>query len=480
MTSSPAVPKLEGQSFDANNAIAKTHPLNEVAGSSGDKPITTTTKSTTLTETDFAQHAKPTTEKLTSEDKVGDACAVEADEVSGRNVHSSEESSDRKVLVLYVGGTLGMAPNANGALEPVKGYLTEKMREMPELKAKGMPKFEILEYETLKDSSDMGPADWCTMCNDIAKNYYDYDGFLICHGTDTMHYSAAALSFMLENLAKPVIFTGAMVPFIEPYNDARRNIIVGMMFAASDALCEVCLFCNDVLIRGCRAIKGRQTLNAFESPNFPPLAIMSADKFELNMPLLLRQPTGAFSPVKTLKPSNVVSLLIVPGFDEVEFVKFVKAFGKVGHSTTPDHASVPTASSATATASDKTNVTPITTFTKRPIDCIIFEVSGLSFSEPHAQRMIGNVLRSSVEAGIVVIVSNHDYRGAIRLPYARQIRKLCPEAVLIHDMTSETAVVKAKYLFGRGYSAETVKKWMPLSMRGELTPVAVDVLIGKL
>lgn len=405
-----------------------------------------------------------------------EAAAVDADAVDPQS--SGGDSSGRTVLVLYVGGTLGMGLNDKGALEPLKGYLTEKMHEMPELKAKGMPKFDILEYENLKDSSDMGPADWCRMARDIANNYYKYDGFLVCHGTDTMHYTAAALAFMLENLAKPVIVTGAMVPFIEPYNDARRNIIVAMMFAASDGLCEVCLFCNDFLLRGCRAVKCRQTLSAFESPNFPPLAVMGADQFDLREDLLQRQPTGAFSPVTSLRPSNVVSLLITAGFDDVEFVNFVGEFGKGGVAARRENHQQTVVT--TAAVGNAAVAATTTSFARRPIDCIIFEISGLPLTEAHPRAMLGKVLRAAADAGIVVIVSNHDYKGPLRLSYARALRSICADATLIHDMTSETAVVKAKYLFGRGLSPDAVRKWMPVSIRGELTPVALDQMIGKL
>ena len=111
------------------------------------------------------------------------------------------------------------------------------------------------------------------LARDINTNYYYFDGFVILMGTDTMAYAASALSFMLQNLGKPVIFTGSQIPLREPYNDARKNLIMATIFASSDTISEVCVFFHDRLIRGCRATKvNTSKLKAFDSPNLPPLA----------------------------------------------------------------------------------------------------------------------------------------------------------------------------------------------------------------
>jgi L-asparaginase len=119
----------------------------------------------------------------------------------------------------------------------------------------------------------LGPADWATIANDIKVNMLHFDGFVVCTGTDTMAYMATALSFMLENLGKPVIFTGSQIPLCEPYNDARRNVIMALIFAARDTVNEVCIFFHDRLLRACRSTKvNTHKLMAFDSPNIPPLA----------------------------------------------------------------------------------------------------------------------------------------------------------------------------------------------------------------
>lgn len=143
----------------------------------------------------------------------------------------------------------------DGTLAPVPGYLTECIRELPEMHRQEMPIFTIKEYSPLLDSSNMGPADWANIATDIETNYLEYDGFVVIMGTDTMAYASSAMSFMLENLGKTVVFTGSQIPFCEVYNDARRNLIVSMIFAARSEVPEVCICFNDRLLRANRTVK---------------------------------------------------------------------------------------------------------------------------------------------------------------------------------------------------------------------------------
>ena len=184
----------------------------------------------------------------------------------------------KKICILFTGGTLGMEPNLEtGALAPVPGFLTKQMAQMAELQEHPeMPDYHIIEYDPLLDSADMAPSDWLKIAEDIEDNYFDYDGFLVICGTDTMAYVASALSFMLENLAKPVVITGSQIPFCEVYNDARRNLIVSMIFASREDFLEVAIYFHDRLIRGNRASKINSfRVDAFDSPNFPRLAEVS-------------------------------------------------------------------------------------------------------------------------------------------------------------------------------------------------------------
>ena len=155
---------------------------------------------------------------------------------------------------------------------PVPGYLAQRMEAMPEFQREEMPDYTIHEYEPLLDSSNMSPVEWGKIAADIVAHYDDYDGFIIIHGTDTMAYTASALSFMLESLGKPVILTGSQIPLVEVRSDARENLITAMMLAAQFRVPEVCIYMNGRLLRGNRARKvNAMGFDAFDSPNFPVL-----------------------------------------------------------------------------------------------------------------------------------------------------------------------------------------------------------------
>lgn len=184
---------------------------------------------------------------------------------------------ESSVLVIYTGGTVGMAYNKRGELVPMQ--FSQIRKKMPELRQLNMH-VDVLSLAEPIDSSNVTPADWLTMARLVEENYTRYDGFVVLHGTDTMAYSAAALSFLLENLGKTVVFTGAQVPVGRIRTDARRNLITALEIAVARhsvartvRVPEVCVFFNDLLIRGNRAKKVEsQQYNAFRSENYPPLA----------------------------------------------------------------------------------------------------------------------------------------------------------------------------------------------------------------
>ncbi len=187
------------------------------------------------------------------------------------------EAPQTSILVIYTGGTAGMAYNKRGELVPMK--FEQIRRKMPELRQLNM-QVDVTNLGEPIDSSNVTTGDWLRMAALIAENYDRYDGFVVLHGTDTMAYSAAALSFLLENLGKTVVFTGAQVPVGRIRTDARRNLVTALEMAASRhpmaktvRVPEVCLFFNDLLIRGNRAKKVEsQQYDAFRSENYPPLA----------------------------------------------------------------------------------------------------------------------------------------------------------------------------------------------------------------
>ncbi|RIY09250.1 asparaginase [Hymenobacter rubripertinctus] len=192
-------------------------------------------------------------------------------------VPAISEAPQTSILVIYTGGTAGMAYNKRGELVPMN--FEQIRRKMPELRQLNM-QVDVTNLGEPIDSSNVTTADWLRMAALIAENYARYDGFVVLHGTDTMAYSAAALSFLLENLGKTVVFTGAQVPVGRIRTDARRNLVTALEMAAARhpmaktvRVPEVCLFFNDLLIRGNRAKKVEsQQYDAFRSENYPPLA----------------------------------------------------------------------------------------------------------------------------------------------------------------------------------------------------------------
>jgi L-asparaginase len=153
--------------------------------------------------------------------------------------------------------------------------------------------------------------------------YFDYDGFVIIHGTDTMCYTASALSFMLENLAKPVVFTGSQLPLSNIYNDSRRNLVLSVIFAGFLDIPEVCVFFDDRLLRGNRSVKvDSRQLSAFDSPNFPWLATVGTE-IRLNHGVFLPPPKRRFS-VHTLLNTCISVVRLIPGFDDQYFIDMVR------------------------------------------------------------------------------------------------------------------------------------------------------------
>ena len=134
----------------------------------------------------------------------------------------------KKICILYTGGTIGMVATENG-YAPKENYLSELLSEITELKNPAMPSWDVIEFSPLLDSSNMTVRQWSVIGEEIALHYDDYDGFVILHGTDTMCYTASALSFMLENLNKPVILTGSQIPLCEIRSDGRDNIIASLL-----------------------------------------------------------------------------------------------------------------------------------------------------------------------------------------------------------------------------------------------------------
>ncbi|MEQ8583421.1 MAG: asparaginase [Marinoscillum sp.] len=222
------------------------------------------------------------------------------------------------ILIIYTGGTFGMAYDESGALAPFNfGRVIDRI---PELKGLEL-RLTVISFPEPRDSSNINSQDWQDMAYIIYENYAQYDGFVILHGTDTMAYSASALSYMLQGLNKPVILTGAQIPIGSIRSDARENLITALEIASAKnekgpIVNEVCIYFNYYLLKGNRSQKIRSsTFAAFQSQNYPYLAESGIDiEYRLNY----MWPHNARSKLKIRKDfdENVAILKIFPGINQ--------------------------------------------------------------------------------------------------------------------------------------------------------------------
>ena len=198
--------------------------------------------------------------------------------------------------------------------ETAPGNLARLLDRLPELDDPAMPRLELVEFQPLLDSSDMVPADWLRIARAVEENYQDVVGFVILHGTDTLAYTASALSFMLEGLGKPVIITGSQVPLGELRSDARENLIAAALLATRSDLHEVCVFFGGKLFRGNRVTKvSASGFDAFDSPNEAVLAEVGVDI--VLGPADARPPQGDAVRVHDLADGDVAAVRLFPGIE---------------------------------------------------------------------------------------------------------------------------------------------------------------------
>lgn len=328
-----------------------------------------------------------------------------------------------------------VANAADGGLAPVEGALTRWVADdLEELRQPNMPETHVHEYSPLMDSSDLGPQDWVRLANDIASNYLHFDGFVIVMGTDTMAFAASALAFMLENLGKPVILTGSQIPLYEPYNDARRNLIMAIIFASRDTLCEVAIFFHDRLLRGCRATKvNTHRLRAFDSPNLLPLAQVGISIEEANH-LALPQARGSLRVHRSMD-TRLLAIRLVPGFDDAVLRHAVAS-------------------------------------TDSGLRALVLQLYGTG-NLPSDKRELVDTLAAATERGVLVVATTQCATGSVVLgKYAAGHALKAAGVVSGGDMTLEATAAKLGYLFGRGdLSTSEVAALLPVSLRGEVSPV---------
>ncbi len=222
------------------------------------------------------------------------------------------------LLIIYTGGTLGMDYNDEGELSPLDfDHVLSKLPILKDLKLS----LSVISFDPPIDSSNIKIDQWGDLARIIEHHYQDFHGFVILHGTDTMAYSASALSFMLHNLNKPVIFTGAQLPIASPRSDARENFI-GALEIASDykngapIVSEVCVFFNHLLIRGNRSKKVESNhFDAFESENYPTLA-EAGISIDYNFNVLALHDPNARMTINTQMDDSIVVLKLFPGINK--------------------------------------------------------------------------------------------------------------------------------------------------------------------
>ena len=362
-----------------------------------------------------------------------------------------------KVLLIYTGGTIGMNRNRQtGALEPFDfDQLLSRMPELQELPVETASR----QFDPPIDSSDMSPRLWTELAGIIADSYADYDGFVILHGTDTMAYTASALSFLLEGLTKPVILTGSQLPIGQLRTDGKENIITAIEIASTRRddgtarVPEVCIYFNGHLMRGNRTTKlSADDFNAFESFNYPHLADagvniiyhdehflkpVTAKPFSVegdlqSPPLTVKALTvkgDLQSPPPLLLDDNVIIFSLFPGVRE-DLIRHI--------------------------------------IDKPQLKSIVMRTFG-SGNAPHSQWLI-DTLREGTRRGLVIVNVSQCLRGCVEMGRYAAGHQLQEAGVVSgYDATVEATVTKLMYLQARYDDPQTVRQLMQRSIRGEIS-----------
>lgn len=339
---------------------------------------------------------------------------------------------ENSVLLIFTGGTISMSENpANGALKPID--FNRLQEYMPELKQTGV-KIKSIPFLPLIDSSDVEPAIWERIATTIQENYNEYDGFVVLHGTDTMAYTASALSFMLENLAKPVILTGAQLPVGMLRSDAKENLLTAIEIATAKEngmaiVPEVCIFFEDTLFRGNRTTKkNAEHFNAFNSYNYPALA-KAGVHIKYFRTYIHYPAAGSALKVRTRVDRNVAILKLFPGITP----HTVNAILNI-----PD------------------------------LRAVVLE----TFGAGNAPRQLWfyDALKKATGKGILIVNKSQCGTGSVEMGrYETSLNLMSAGVISGYDITTEAIVTKLMYLLGECANIQEVKRKLSISLCGEMT-----------